>query len=320
MNPGFQRHVSQRTSRQQLTIWLVEAKNQLPGPKSVWSRDATSKVCLLCLIWDITRAKFDKIPATAQATVASIEETLETYASLIPWLNNGKLSSIITPQFLNWSESLLGKGALLASEEASKGSPYSDPRHVNIALRLLRLWAAHPSVKQGTPVSSNVDDPTPASRASVWTGYYAFLTAVLQDGLIYTGPNDGPDRPQQASELRRVETICEGNLLREVKFPTASSHNSQVEQWVEQVIGNWEVLCGPEWQDSDLGKGGQTEIGRNVLDVSSDLDVTSFNISDTLIPDLVSCCDKDLPFPFGTSSPLSCPFCLGGLRPRSKSA
>jgi hypothetical protein len=166
----------------------------------------------------------------------------------------------------------LGKGALLASEEASKYSPYSDPRHVDIALRLFRLWAAHPSVKQGTPVSSNVDGPTPASRVSVWTNYYAFLTTVLQNGLIYTGPNDGPDRPQQADELRRVETICEGNLLREVKFPTASSHNSQVEEWVEQVIANWEVLCGPEWQDSDLGKGGQNEISRNVLDVSLDMD------------------------------------------------
>ena len=174
----------------------------------------------------------------------------------------------------------MGKGALLASEEASKHSPYSDPRHVEIALRLLRLWAAHPSVKQATHTPSNVDGPTPTSRALVWTGYYAFLTTVLQDGLIYTGPNDGPDRPQQASELRRVETICEGNLLREVKFPTASSHNSQVEQWVEQVIGNWEVLCGPEWQDSDLGKGGQNEIGRNVLGVSLDIGTTTSKVTD----------------------------------------
>jgi hypothetical protein len=194
---------------------------------------------------------------------------------LIPWLNSGKLSSIITPQFLNWSESLLGKGALLASEEASKESSYSDPKHVDIALRLFRLWSAHPSVKQENPALSNVDGPVPASRASVWIGYYSFLTTILQNGLVYTGPNDGPIRPQQASELRRVETICEGSLLREVKFPTASSHNSQIEQWVEQVVSNWEVLCGPEWQDSDLGKGGQNGIGRNVLDVRLDADPTT---------------------------------------------
>jgi hypothetical protein len=81
-------------------------------------------------------------------------------------------------------------------------------------------------------------------------------------------PNDGPDRPQLASELRRIEAICENNLLRDVKFPTASSSNSEVEEWVEQVISNWEVLCGPHWQDQDLGEGGQNTVGRNVLDVS----------------------------------------------------
>lgn len=202
--------------------------------------------------------------------MARIDETLETFASLIPWLNSGKLASITTPQFLNWSESLLSKGALLANTEASTHSPYSDPRHVDIALQLLRLWATHPAVKQGLATSNppNVDGSGPAPRGSVWTAYYGFLTTVIQDGLPYTGPKDGPDRPQLASELRRVETICERNILSEVMFPTANSKNSQVEEWVEQVIGNWQVLCGPGWQDSDLGEGGQNAVGRNVLEVS----------------------------------------------------
>lgn len=157
----------------------------------------------------------------------------------------------------------------MASEEAGRDPIRSDPLHVDIALQLLRSWAAHPSVKQGTPAPSNVDDSTPASRTSIWTAYYAFLTTVLQTGLPYTGPNDGPQRPQQANELRRVETICEGSFLRETKFPTADSHNLQVEEWIEQVISNWEIMCGPEWQDSDLGEGGQNAIGRNVLEVST---------------------------------------------------
>ncbi|OGE57223.1 hypothetical protein PENARI_c002G08433 [Penicillium arizonense] len=236
---------------------FVETVDSLAGGGGVPT--AWTEVCLV---------KGCYIKAIAQSSVSSINETLETFASLIPWLNSGKLTSITTPQFLEWSESLLGKGALLASEEASKNTPYSDPEHVDIALRLLRLWAAHPSVKQGNPTkSSNADGSGQVSRSSVWTAYYGFLTIVLQDGLIYTGPNDGPDRPQLASELRRVESICEGNLLREVKFPTASSQNNQVEEWVEQVISNWEVLCGPEWRDSDLGEGGQNAVSRNVLDI-----------------------------------------------------
>ncbi|KAJ5602683.1 hypothetical protein N7537_005639 [Penicillium hordei] len=207
------------------------------------------------------------IKATAQSTAANINETLETFASLIPWLSGGKLASITTPQFLNWSESLLGNGALFASIEVTK--PYSDPRHAGTALQLLRLWAAHPAVKQGGSATkpSDADSFSLAPRASVWAAYYRFLTAVLQDGLTYTGLNDGPDRPQLCSELRRIETIYERNLLSEVMFPTASSQNSQVEEWVEQVIRNWQVLCGPEWQDSDVGEGGQNAVGRGVLEI-----------------------------------------------------
>lgn len=202
--------------------------------------------------------------------MAGIDEAVETFASLMPWLNNGKLGSN-NAQFLSWTETLLCKGAIMASEEARNSSPYSDPRHVEIALKLFRLWAALPAVKQGlaAPKPSHLDASTTLSRTAIWKAYYGFLTTVLQDGLVYTAPNEGPERPQLASELRRIESICEGNLLREVKFPTASSNNSDVEEWVEQVISNWEVLCGPHWQDQDLGEGGQNAVGRNVLDVSA---------------------------------------------------
>ncbi|KAJ5795102.1 hypothetical protein N7457_001701 [Penicillium paradoxum] len=207
--------------------------------------------------------------ATSQSTASNIDETLETFASLVPWLNSGKLASITTPQFLSWSESLLSSGALLASSEASKHNTSSDPRHVDITLRLLRTWATHPAVKQGLPTSNppNVDSSGPAARGSVWTTYYRFLTTILQDGLTHACPKDGPERPQLASELRRVETICERNILSDMMFPTANSQNSQVEEWVELVISNWQILCGPEWQDSDFGEGGQDSVGRNVLEI-----------------------------------------------------
>ncbi|KAJ5104502.1 hypothetical protein NUU61_001849 [Penicillium alfredii] len=209
------------------------------------------------------------LKGTAQSSVAGISETLETFGSLIPWLSGGKLASVGTPQFLTWSETLLGNGALLASEEASRNTPYSNRRHVEIALRLFRLWASHPSVKQGlSSYKASGADTSGPSRTSIWKAYYGFLTIVLQDGLPYNPPTyEGAERPQLASELRRIESICEGNLLREVKFPTANSQNSQVEVWVEQVIRNWEVLCGPQWQDQDLGQGGQNAVGRNVLDI-----------------------------------------------------
>lgn len=207
----------------------------------------------------------------AQSTVAEIDETLETFGALAAWLSSGKLTSNANSQFLSWSESMLGKGALMSSEEATRNSPHSDRDHVDTALRLFRLWAVHPAVKQGlaSPKPASPDLSGEVSRTTIWKAYYGFLTTVLQHSLPYTAPSDGPERPQLASELRRIESICEGNLLREVKFPTASSNNLEVEEWVEQVIGNWEVLCGPHWQDQDFGEGGQNAVGRNVLDVSS---------------------------------------------------
>ncbi|KAG0155752.1 hypothetical protein PDIDSM_2925 [Penicillium digitatum] len=206
------------------------------------------------------------IKATAQSTVTDINETLETFTSLIPWLSGGKLASITTSQFLDWSETLLGNGALLASNEVIKHMPYSDSRHADLAFQLLRLWAAHPAVKQGGSAKSP-SNVCLAPRSSVWAAYYKLLTAALRGELTYTGPNDGPDRPQLSSEFRRVETNYERSFLSEILFPTASSQNSQVEEWVEQVISNWQILCGPEWQDSDVGEGGQDEVGRNVLEI-----------------------------------------------------
>jgi hypothetical protein len=209
----------------------------------------------------------------------------------------------------------LGNGALLASDQVTKRPQYSDPRHADIALRLLRLWASHPAVKQGvsTNNASNVDGFNPAPRASVWTAYYKLLTAVLQNGVTYTGPNDGPDRPQLSSELRRVETIYERNLLSEVMFPTASSQNSQVEEWVEQVISNWQVLCGPEWQDSDLGEGGQNAVGRNVLEVILTAYAMKSCVLTLLVLDSIPGSDKDLSLSFGTPASLPCSFCVSRL-------
>lgn len=221
--------------------------------------------------WAIRNSQADYDSGSAQSTVSGIDETLETFASLVPWLGSGVLTASTNAQFLSWSETMLGKGALLASETATKAAPISDPRHVEIALQLFRLWASLTSVKQGlaSPQTLYTDASGSLSRVAIWRAYYGFLTTVLQDNLIYAPAHSGvPERPQLASELRRIEAICENNLLREAKFPTASSNNSQVEEWIELVIKNWQVLCGPHWQDQDLGEGGQNAVGRNVLDVS----------------------------------------------------
>ncbi|KAJ6107409.1 hypothetical protein N7523_008732 [Penicillium sp. IBT 18751x] len=246
------------------------AAARLPKDFTMTVHDMLSEGDGLSSWTEVCMVKGCYIKGSAQSTVSGIDETLETFASLVPWLGSGVLTASTNAQFLSWSETMLGKGALLASETATKAAPMSDPRHVEIALQLFRLWASLTSVMQGlaSPQTLYTDASGSLSRVAIWRAYYGFLSTVLLDNLIYTPVHSGvPGRPQLASELRRIEAICESNLLREAKFPTANSNNSQIEEWIELVIKNWQILCGPHWQDQDLGEGGQNAVGRNVLDM-----------------------------------------------------
>ena len=193
---------------------------------------------------------------------------MESIEPFIPWLNSRENASS-SPQFHYWSEKLLSKSATIAGEGASEYGPSGDNRYVPTALKLFRLWAALPQVNKGT-----VSHPTQlegstgaASSASTWKSYYDVLTLVLQNQ--FSGPaKSGEDRPQFAGEFQRVQAMSEKGLLHEEKFPVANSHSHLIENWVEQVVGNWEVLCGPQWSDADIGDGGQNGVGRRVLDVS----------------------------------------------------
>lgn len=194
---------------------------------------------------------------------------MQTFSSVLPWLTALNQATTFSSQLLFWSEKLLAKGALIASEEAQAQGPQASDKTVELALKSFRLWSAHPTVKSPS-ADQNVFPAESVTQSSIWMSYYDLLSAILQTGIVYVPPSEGSARLQLASEFRRVEGICENNLLKEVRFPSASAKTSQVEDWVEQVIRNWEVLCGSDWTDEDLGEGGQNAFGRNVLDVSED--------------------------------------------------
>ncbi|KAI9041654.1 putative filamentation protein (Rhf1) [Aspergillus affinis] len=225
------------------------------GPLSPWTEVCIVKGCYL--------------KGAAQHMVSSAIEAIDTFNSLVPWLTSHGEASSNNPQFLHWSEKLLGEGAFLACEEAIQQVPVLDGGLAKTALKLSRQWSSHPLVKQGiiSPVQHYDGDRESISKSAIWKSYYGLLSAILVHELEYYPPANGSARPQLSSELRRVESLCESNLLREAKFPTADSQNTQVEDWVEQVIQNWEILCGSGWTDDDLGEGGQNAVGRNVLDI-----------------------------------------------------
>ena len=217
----------------------------------------------------------DVEPGAGHSIVAGPVEALEPLNSITlkmtPWLNSRSQKLSSNPQLSDWSEKLLAKGAWLAGGEVCKDGRLGNGELVGTALKLFRLWSAHPNVKQWVSSHGGQAEGSaePAPKATIWRSYYDVLTTVLQHGLMYVPPTSGPERSQLASEIRRVESICENNLLREVKFPMANDGSPQVEAWVEQVVENWEVLCGPHWADDDFGQGGQNAVSRNVLDVSA---------------------------------------------------
>jgi hypothetical protein len=213
---------------------------------------------------------------------------------------------------LHWSEQLAAESALAASTEAIKDLPAVDEDLMNTALRLLRLWSAHPNVKQGvSPYTDGSGECTP--KYLTWKSYYDLLSAILQNDLAYIPPASGPERQQLATEIRRVELIYEASLLRETKFPTADTENTQIESWVEQVIRNWEILCGPQWNDEELGEGGQNAVGRNVLDVGVSIEAWWSIALTCNALDPLPCRYQDIPLPLDTAALISCSFGIGRL-------
>lgn len=179
------------------------------------------------------------------------------FERVIPLLEMNKSTITSTPQFAYWSEQLLAEIAIArTTQDMSDGG--------DTATYAFRQWA-HLACK-GTQQSPTTfgHARTPRTRMSVWRAYYHHLSALLQQSH--------PDAPLHlrsnlVPELRRVETAYENELLRSVQFPKASESNQVIEEWVEQVIANWEVLCGSQWSVKDLGEGGRNTVGRHVIDV-----------------------------------------------------
>ena len=107
------------------------------------------------------------------------------------------------------------------------------------------------------------------------------MSNILQNDLPYEADSvpataekpasqiDTDTRVRQRAELKRVETIYENLLIKETHFPKANDSNREIGVWIDSVIGNWRIFCGPSWSGQDVGEGGKEGVGRNVLDVSN---------------------------------------------------
>ncbi|KAF2736928.1 filamentation protein-like protein [Polyplosphaeria fusca] len=224
-----------------------------------------SRVCIV---------KGTYLKGSAQEKIGALDEALETYPTVIPWLSTFPTLHTESVQFKMWTEHLLVRLCQL-SDQSSEGGEYVEPLD---ALQTYRFWARY---WETTAKHTSGEGPNTARyRRRAWKCYYDTLSIILRHRLPYTpestSSTNASEKPrqhnanqnlQQRAELKRVEAVYEGILLKETSFPKASESNNEIETWADAVMDNWRHLCGPSWSDEDLGEGGKEGVGRGVLDI-----------------------------------------------------
>jgi len=221
------------------------------------------------------------------------DEALETYTSMLPFLSSLPSLGSMSLEFRLWCERLLTRAVALVMS-----ARLGDRIDLDRTLQLFHLWAslfrltsspqnlALPSEQQTkAPQLPELGSEVLYSRWDVWSGYYKTLSFILKKGYIYSpsysdatpliinsrfGISDDDFlkvRLKQRAELKKVEASMETKLLAETRFPKANERNQRVETWVDLIIQNWRIMCGPTWQDAELGEGGKNALARGVLDI-----------------------------------------------------
>lgn len=237
--------------------WVAPEQND-PPDSVLWSKSSPithaspwTNICIVKSAY-IKGAILRRRGQPAEAAAASQLATA--------WIESNQSTVAGNAQLAYWVEQLLSEVAVEKCHAIPKGK--SDP----VTTSCFRGWSLLAS--KGKEISPRLyGNPGPhRSRLSVWRIYYNYLSDALQS-LSRSDRDMVNDQPDLVTELRRVETAYENELLRNTQFPKADDSNDTIEQWVEQVIRNWEVICGSSWAERDIGEGGRNSYTRTVLDI-----------------------------------------------------
>ncbi|KAK0748686.1 hypothetical protein B0T21DRAFT_380459 [Apiosordaria backusii] len=186
---------------------------------------------------------------------------LEAFETALPSLNtvwNATPGVPARQQIRYWAELFLTEYCMLASQATRDGEKSLSEGNCLSGFRTwARYWAGA------------------AKGIAVWSEYYSALSEILQRDLAYppsgvTVPVSNGEtvsaRAQLRAELKKVETIYQGLLFSETKFPRADEERAEVEDFVAKVMRNWTILNGRGWKEHDLGTGGRDSLSRGTLD------------------------------------------------------
>ena len=230
----------------------------------------------------------------------------ETYKSILSQISNVNVTIASSPEHRLWAEKILGRYcALSASYVKSKSQALDDllspasPIPASSILPPFRAWAkllvSEPDY--GTRSSQSNEPGTP--RRQIWQMYYNTLSTLLRYRASYESKHRTESERStttafdhrflfdsklaQYAELKRVEIAYESLLLGQVGFPQANTANVEVESWVDEIMSNWFLVTGSDWEDENLEKGGKVAVTRRVLAVSS----TIFSVAPTLLARII---------------------------------
>lgn len=204
----------------------------------------------------------------------------QTYRSMIGYLSHVIELPSQCSELRRWSEELLCHICIFFSTDVP-----DKPAGLGEAMAGFHLLSKQLDRQGWQPLSSQVTFAQHSPKA-VWRAYYEALSALVRDDKVYhPAPSDhrseGSEsqgflekddytvsRIKQWADLRRVGVNYETLLLQDTLFPKAGETSPEVTSWIDLVLANWNILCGPRWTNEELGAGGKVVVGRNTLDVS----------------------------------------------------
>ncbi|KAM0562075.1 hypothetical protein ACHAPJ_002519 [Fusarium lateritium] len=209
------------------------------------------------------------LKANCLARSGELQQALASFRTGLPSLGRVWAEQGMGRQLRYWSELFLTEYCMLSGQasqtnEVSLGDADS--------LAGYRAWARFWDT-MSTPVTGGYGFKGSVPRRTVWSKYYSALSQIVEfdlpypTGFVSNAAGDLSPRNQLRNELKHAETTYQALLLGETSFPRADEEREEVEDFVNQVLRNWTVLCGRGWRETDLGQGGRGALSRGVLDI-----------------------------------------------------
>ncbi|KAK0621174.1 hypothetical protein B0T17DRAFT_608449 [Bombardia bombarda] len=229
---------------------LFEGHNSL----SEWT-----KVCAL---------KSTYLKANCLARDGQKHKALEAFELALPSLSAVWTTKNARQQLRYWAELFLTEYCMLAGQAIRENGQLLSGSN---CLAAFRAWSKYWAGTKSVPLPGGYGFRGSVPRRQVWSEYYYAISEILQRDLPFpTGyaavNNESSARNQLRTELKKVETIYQGLLFTETRFPRANELRAEIEDFIDRVMQNWIILNGCGWKELDLGAGGRESLSHGVLD------------------------------------------------------